>query len=369
MKILELAKFYHPHHGGIETLLRSWCEGFVRKGAEVDCVVANETGRASFEMIDGVKVHRYASFGEVLSTSISPAYLGAIRRFSPDITHSHFPNPLADAAVLLAPADAPVFLTYHSDVIRQKNIMKLYGALLNRLLARVQKIIVATPLHIEFSQWLPQFKSKCEVIPFGINLEKFAPAKQDLALQADLKKMAAGKCILLSIGRLVGYKGHAFLIEALRKLPGTQLWIIGVGPLEDKLKTQATELGVMDQVKFLGSIPDGKLSAYIYACDIFVMPSITPNEAFGLVQVEAMACGKPVVSCNLRSGVPFVNQHEKTGLLVPPSNSTALADAISRLQKNEGWRIELGQNARNRAVSEFEESVMVDRYWQCFTDT
>jgi rhamnosyl/mannosyltransferase len=125
-------------------------------------------------------------------------------------------------------------------------------------------------------------------------------------------------------------------------------------------------LGVANRVRFWGAVGDDQLPALLTACDVFVLPSITPNEAFGLVQVEAMACGKPVISCSLRSGVPWVNQAGQTGLIVPPADAKALASACRQLLQDEGLRARLGQTGRQRAEREFDETVMVKRYWQCF---
>jgi rhamnosyl/mannosyltransferase len=365
MKILELGKFYPPHHGGIETLLRSWCEGFIQCGAEVDCVVANDIARTVHEEIDRVRVHRFASYGLALSTSLCPKYLSCARRYRADIWHVHFPNPLADIASICGPQKTPLVLSYHSDVIRQAALMNLYRPILERLLKRATSIVVATPRHIDYSPWLTRHRRKCEVIPYGIDLARFEekPASSPVVEQA--RERAAGRPILLTIGRLVEYKGQRYLIEALRKLEAV-LWVVGTGPLEDELRKQAIELGVQERVQFWGGVTDQLLPAILHACDVFVLPSITPNEAFGVVQVEAMICGKPVVSCALRSGVPYVNLDAITGLVVPPMDSSALADSLRQLLSQPKLRSQLGQAGRKRAKQEFEVGVMIRRYWEHF---
>ncbi|MEW6161497.1 MAG: glycosyltransferase [Verrucomicrobiota bacterium] len=363
MKIVELGKFYPPHYGGIETLLRSWCEGFVASGAEVDCVVAHDHAQTVHEQIGGVRVHRFASFGTLLSTSICPGYLRALGRYPADLWHSHFPNPLADVAVLTSSRRTPLVISYHSDIVRQAGLMRLYGGVVRRLLDRAARIIVATPRHFEFSPWLQPFAAKTEVIPFGINLDRLSAV--DPAHVAEFRARAKEHPILLTIGRLVGYKGHRYLLEAARELDAL-VWIVGNGPLETELRRLTREWQLEDRVRFWGSVSDADLPAMLHACDVFVLPSITPNEAFGLVQVEAMACGKPVVSCDLRSGVPFVNQHGVTGLVVPPANSSALAEALKRLLGDEELRQQMGRAGRDRAHKEFAEKVMIERYWACF---
>lgn len=364
MKILELGKFYPPYRGGMETLLRVWSEGFAQRGAEVTCVVANDQPRTVRESLNGVQVHRLASYGTAMSTSICPGYLGATRRHSADLWHMHAPNPLADLACLRGDSRTPLIVSYHSDVIRQARLMRLYSPLLRRLLERADVIVVGTPLHIEHSPWLPQFRDKCEVIPFGLDLARF---KSTPALDEEVSKFRAAsndKPVIFTVGRLVGYKGIRHLIEATAKLDAV-LWIGGTGPLEGELRQQAQELGVAGRVEFLGAIPEAQLPARMRACDVFVLPSITPNEAFGLVQVEAMACGRPVVSCDLPSGVPWVNLDGVTGLIVPPADASALAIALQRLFKDARLREQMGEAGRLRAEREFDQSIMLDRYWNC----
>ncbi len=144
------------------------------------------------------------------------------------------------------------------------------------------------------------------------------------------------------------------------------LWLVGTGPLEAELKARAEALGLGNRVRFWGAVEDELLPSILHACDVFAFPSITPNEAFGLVQVEAMACGKPVICCDLKSGVPFVNLHQQTGLVVPPQDTQALRAALIQLLSNPAQAHSLGQAGRTRAHNEFSLQVMVDRYWGCF---
>lgn len=367
MNIVELGKFYPPERGGIETLLHSFCTGFTRLGATVDCIVANRAPASIHETIDGVRVHRLASLGEAFSTSMCPTYPMSTRRRGIDIIHAHTPNPLADAAILAAPRTTPVVLTWHSDIVRQKSVLRLYRPLLNAVLRRANRIVVATPHHIDYSEWLPPWRSKTLVIPFGLRLERFAPSPARAAAAERLRHQAGGRTILLNVGRLVGYKGQKFAIEALTRTPAV-LWLAGTGPLETSLRQLAAELGVADRVVFWGNVSDEDLPTLFHACDLFVFPSISPNEAFGLVQVEAMACGKPVIACNLRSGVPYVCLDGVTGLIVPPGNPEELSAAIRRLTADAALRQRLGAAAQKRAFEEFAEPVMLARYWKLMTE-
>jgi rhamnosyl/mannosyltransferase len=361
MKILELGKFYPPVRGGIETLLKSLCEGFVRKGAEVECVVANNRAATLRENINGVNVQRLRSFGTLFSTSLCPGYIAAAKKSNANIWHTHFPNPNADRAILAAPDRARIVITYHSEIVRQAWMMKLYGPIVERTLRRADRIVVASPKHLEHCRFLQPHLKKCVVIPFGIDA-----AKLTAPIPISLHMPTGPRPILLTVGRLVGYKGHRYLIEAMRNIQAT-LWIVGSGPLENELRQQAAQSGLSERVHFLGNVADDQLPALYQACDIFVLPSITPNEAFGVVQLEAMACGKPVVSCDLASGVPWVNQHEATGLIVPPRDANALGNAIQKIANDSALANRLGEAGRARVANEFTEQRMIDSYHNLFT--
>lgn len=366
MRILELGKFYPPYKGGMETLVESWSRGFVRRGAEVNCVVANTRNETVHEVMDGVKVHRVASYGSFLSTSLCPGYLGATRDYPSDVWQVHFPNPLADFACLRGDPRTPLVLTYHSDIVRQSVALRLYRPILERLLRRADRIVVATPNHLKYSAWLPAYAEKVEVIPFGIDQRRFntTPPAEHVEI-ARLKALAGGKPILLNIGRLVGYKGQSCLLEALAGLDAV-VWFAGTGPLLDDLQQQVARLNLTDRVKFWGGVDDTQLAALLKACDVFVLPSITPNEAFAIVQIEAMACGKPVISTDLPSGVPWVNQHEVTGLVVKPGDVPALRNSIHQLITDPVRARRYGENGLRRAQTEFTEERMIERYWDLF---
>jgi glycosyltransferase involved in cell wall biosynthesis len=132
--------------------------------------------------------------------------------------------------------------------------------------------------------------------------------------------------------------------------------LIGNGPLREELEAQSRSLGIHDRVTILSGVAD--VVPYYHAADLFVLPSVNRSEAFGLVQLEAMACGKPVVNTSLNSGVPFVSRHEETGLTVAPGDSDALAGAITRLLRDPELCARLGAAAQLRAESEFNVEIM-----------
>jgi glycosyltransferase involved in cell wall biosynthesis len=368
MRILELGKFYAPERGGIETLLKIWAEGFVAAGDDVRCVVANRRWRTESETKERVPVVRLGSFGMAFSTSLCPAYPFSGRRWRSDVIHAHAPNPLADLAILAAPRRTPVVISWHSDVIRQQALMKLYAPIQRAVLRRADVVVVATENHLRYSPWLTPIASKVRVIPFGLDLDRFRSTPEVEASAARWRGKARGQTVFLNLGRLVGYKGQRFAIEALGRLPHGVLWIAGTGPLEAELRELAKRCGVAERVEFLGDVPDSELPGLLHACDVFVFPSITPNEAFGLVLVEAMACGKPLVACDLKSGVPCVCRDGINGLVVPPSDTIALATAMRSLLDRKELRVTLGGAGKQLAESEFSAPVMVARYRSLFRE-
>lgn len=373
MRILELGKFYPPEKGGIETLLRQCSEGFVGQGAEVDCVVGRGPTFDGSILENGssvqrsVRIHRVRTFGHFFRTSMAPGYLLAARRWPADVIHAHFPNPLSDVACLLAPRSTPIVLSWHCDIcIRQRYMIHLYSPIQRALLRRVDRIVVATPNHLEFSNFLPEYRKKVVVIPYGLDLERFQLSEMQMGRVAELRMLAAGRSVLLNVGRLVGYKGQCHAIEALRDVADAELWLVGSGPLEADLRRLAAEVGVADRVRFFVDVSDAELPLYFKACDIFVFPSTTPAEGFGLVQVEAMACGKPLVASNVQSGVTYVCSDGVNGLVVPVGDPAALATALNRLLSTPELSRRLGEVGRSRAFAEFSSPVMIRGFMDLF---
>ena len=362
MRVLQLGKFYDPFLGGMETVLKEICESLAHE-VQFQVVVANTCWRTEHENRK-VPVTRVGSLGKLLSCSIAPTYPLWARKFDPDLIHVHLPNPLAELSGLLAKRDVPVVAQFHSDVVRQRNLLKVYGPFLEAFYRRASCIIVPTPRHIEISQFVSRHRDKCRVVPFGVPLSRFD-------LDEDGKKkvdgLRDGMPSVLCVGRLVSYKGVEYLLRAMESVKA-RLWIIGVGPLEDSLKHLAAQLGLTDRVQFLGKVSEADLMAYYHACDVFVLPSITNAEMFGVVQLEAMACRKPVISTDLPTGVSWVNQHEKTGYIVPRENVGELAGAIRRLLDSAQLREEMGEAGRTRVEENFTSTKMAEAMLQVYQE-
>jgi rhamnosyl/mannosyltransferase len=249
---------------------------------------------------------------------------------------------------------------HHADLLRPWWAPHTYGRLQRALYRRADCVIVSSPALAADSPLVAQAR-RVAVIPFGIPLERYR--RSDPAEQARIDRIRAGAPgpRVLFVGRFVYYKGVQLLIEAMAKCPGT-LVLIGEGPLEAELRQRTVALGLQDRVLFVGRVSDDELPAYYRASDVFVLPSVAKTEAFGVVQVEAMAAGLPVVSTNLPTGVPWVNQDGLTGLVVEPGDAGALAGAIGALLGDADFRSRLARQAAARAEALFSRQRMIDRF-------
>ncbi len=356
MKILHIYKDYHPVVGGMENHIRMLAEGAVERGLEVTVLVTSPTRRTETREMKGVKVIKAGRLATRASTPLSPALFLWVRRLKPDITHLHFPYPWGEMAHLMFGRSPRTVITYQSDIVRQKNLLRLYRPFLERALARADRIIATSPQYIHSSPYLSQVAKKCVVIPLGIELERFQRARRE-----EVRGLRAkyDPPLLLFVGILRYYKGLQYLIRAMRHI-NARLLVVGSGPMAEEWQTLTVRLGLTDKVFFLGQHVED-LPAYYQACDLFVFPSSHRSEAFGTVQVEAMACGKAVICTELGTGTSYVNIDGETGLVVPARDPDALTEAINRLLTDEARRVEMGEKGRKRAMQEFSHEIMIDR--------
>lgn len=325
-------------------------------------MLVTNTGRQTLEeVIDGVRVIKAGRLATVSSAPLSVSLFAWMRRLEADLIHLHFPYPIGEMAYLFAGRGRPMVMTYHSDIVRQKVLMQFYKPFWRRILRAARVICVSNPNYIRTSDYLRPHADKCRVIPHGSDLRQFAPTPEVIA-RAGAIRAETGTPIVLFAGLLRYYKGAQYLIEAMASVPAASLLIAGAGPMGAEWRARADALGLGDRVKFLGRVSDPELRALFHACDVFCLPSIHRSESWGSVQVEALACGKPVVSTELGTGTSWVNQHEQTGLVVPPMDVAALSGALNRLLGDAGLRARFGAAAAARAAAELDADVMVDRY-------
>jgi len=329
VRVLQLGKYYEPYVGGIETHLRSLADGLVARGVAVEVLVHNSGRRTVRETVRGVPVTRVGALARLMSTELSPRLVTELSR-QYDILHLHTPHPMGMLAYLAArtPPHALV-VTHHSDIVRQARVRALLRPVFQKVMDRAQAVIATSRAYLDSSPELAPVKGKAAIIPYGIDLARFSPSLRESEAARGIRARF-GERLILATGRLIYYKGFEVLLDALPRVSG-HLLIAGDGPLRASLEQRARNRGVADRVTFLGAVQNDAMAPYYGAADVFVLPSIARSEAFGIVQIEALASGVPVVNTSLDSGVPSVSLDGVTGATVPPKDPTALADALTRL--------------------------------------
>lgn len=368
IKVLQVNKLYHPFTGGVERVVQQIAEG-LQDDVNMKVLVCNEQKESVSETINGVKIHRSGSLGMLGNMPVSLKFIFDLRKAAKDadIIQFHMPFPIGDLAGLLSGFNGKIVLWWHSDVVRQKKMMILYKPVMEMFLKRANAIIVATQGHIDGSQYLKPYVNKCVIIPYGVDpaIEKKADEWFEKTKNRTEEKKDTPVTFLF-VGRLVYYKGCKILLKAFRKVKNARLIMIGSGVMERELKELAVSYGVRDRVVFTGNVSDEKLERYFAECDVFVLPSIVRSEAFGLVQIEAMAYGKPVINTNLPSGVPYVSIHKETGLTVEPENAGELAKAMQWMVDHPKERIEMGNRARLRVKEKYQMSEMIKNVYDLY---
>ncbi len=361
MKILQLGKFYPPDIGGIETVMYDITDVLNQDSAiQCDVLCSNNDYTYKLETFNGYKIIRTKTFGKYFSTSITPQMIYKLKQIvnGYDLIHIHLPDPMANLAMFIVnPKKQKIVLHWHSDIIKQKYLLKLYEPLQNWLMKKADKIIATTPKYIEESKYLQIYKDKCISIPIGIDETKLI-ANEDKVLE--LKNQYKDKRIIFSLGRLAYYKGFEFLIESAKYLDDSYIILIGGGgELKESLESIIVNNNLQNKVKLLGRIEDIDLGSYYEACDIYCLSSIVKSEAFGIVQIEAMSFSKPVVATKIEgSGVDWVNQDGISGVNVEPKNSKALAEGFKNII-NDKYN-DYSQGAVNRFNNNFKRLKMTN---------
>jgi rhamnosyl/mannosyltransferase len=358
MRVLQLGKFYEPVVGGIETHLSLLADSLSASGVDVEVLVHNTDRRTVRESIRRVPVTRVGSFGRILSADLSPGLIGELSRPF-DILHLHVPHPMGMLAYLLAKTSShALVVTHHSDIVKQARLRVALQPLFRAVMRRADAVVATSDRYVASSAELAPYRSKVRVIPYGIDLASFNPELRNGPRARELRRQY-GSPLLLAVGRLIYYKGFDVLLDAMKNVRG-HLLLVGDGPLLQPLKERARRNAVHDRVTFVGSVHNADMGPYYGAADLFVLPSVARSEAFGIVQIEAMASGLPVVNTALSSGVPSVSLDGVTGLTVEPMSAPALARALTRLLEDNVLRARFAAAGRQRALDMYTEQRMGD---------
>jgi len=371
MRILQIGKYYPPSRGGMETVLRLMCEGLLDRGHDVTALVSGPGWKDRRETIAGPRSGRAGWLlragtpvtvnGQPLSPGLPRLLAGVLRDDAPDLVQLHLPHPAACAAVLRAlprgaGAGPALCIWYHADITRQRLGARLVRPLVRACLGRADGVAVSTATLRDGSSLLAPHRERVRVIPFGIDADGWAATTP------------APDGPFLFVGRLVYYKGLRLLIEAVRRTPEARLVVVGGGPLRRGLERQALGEGLAGRVRFAGELSDGDLRREMGEARALVLPSDGAGETFGVVQLEAMAAGLPVISTRLPTGVAEVNCDGETGRVVPPGDTAALAAALAEILAAPETARAWGEAGRKRVGARFGRDTMLDALEAWYAD-
>ncbi|KFB10846.1 glycosyltransferase [Nitratireductor basaltis] len=358
MKILHVYKTYYPDDvTGVPRFIHTLAESTYKRGFHHEVLAPSAHPSKNAIKISNHKVFQVKQNFRISSTSISLSILSKFKSLSSDadVVHYHFPWPIADIMHLVSGISKPSVLTYHSDIVRQRRHMWLYNPLMNAFLDRMDAIVATSPAYRQTSCVLQKRLLQTQVIPIGLPERQDVPAGILSAMRAKV-----GEGFILFVGALRYYKGINYLLQAAR---ATKLPLVIAGKNQD-LRLDLRSLP--ENIVYLGEVTEMEKEALLTLCSGFVLPSHVRSEAFGIALVEAARAGKPMISCEIGTGTSFVNAHGETGIVVPPADSKALADAMRRLLSDRILRQKMGTSARRRFLQRFHAGVMAQNYTEVY---
>lgn len=366
MKVLHFYRTYYPDSfGGVEQVIRQLVVGTSRLGVDADVLTLTRDKQNLELEFEGHKVHRAPLNFEIASTGFSWSALARFTELSKeaDLIHYHFPWPFMDIAHFFAKVKKPSVVTYHSDIVRQKYLLKLYQPLKFRFLDDVDRIVATSPNYLATSPVLERYKDKTEIITYGLD-KSIYPSIDPVTLEKWRAKF--GGKFFLFVGMLRYYKGLHILLEAIA---GTDIpvVIVGSGPIENELKQQARTLGIKN-VHFLGALPETDKVALLTLCYALAFPSHLRSEAFGISLLEGAMFAKPMISSEIGTGTSYVNTANVTGLVVPPNDPMALRQALAYLLDNPQAAADMGKRAYERYRDLFTADKMAQNYVRLYQE-
>jgi rhamnosyl/mannosyltransferase len=360
MRVLHFFKTYWPDtFGGVERTIHALAKGCHAHGIEADVLALSPKPKPEPFVFDDHLVTQVKCDLDVASTGFSRDAFGAFRRLArqADVINYHFPWPFMDMVELAVPHGKPVVVTYHSDIVKQKLLLKLYSPLMHRFLSRADRIIATSPNYLASSPVLQRHRDKVQVVPLGLDEADYPPA--DSARLAQWRQRFPGGFFLF-VGVLRYYKGIHILYEAA-KLTNLPVVVIGGGGAEDEYRNRAAADGLTN-LHFLGPLEDADKTALLSLCQALTFPSHLRSEAFGLSLVEAAMACKPMISCEIGTGTSYVNIDGETGFTIAPNDPQALASTMQKLWQNDELCLRYGMAARQRYEANFTAEQMTNAY-------
>jgi len=335
-------------------------QGLASRGIDTRMLCAVGEGDYWDEAVSNPLLIPVRSLAKVAATMIAPGMIWKLRHIARDydIIHIHHPDPMAALSLFLSGYKGIVILHWHSDILKQKGLLKLYMPLQKWLVRRADRIVGTTPVYVRESPFLKDVQDKVTYMPIGVEKPEPVPTED------------TGVKIVYSLGRLVEYKGFRYLVEAGKYLPeGYRIVIGGSGPLREELETEIENMGLKGKVELIGRVPDGEMLRRYCEAKVFVIPSIWKTEAFGIVQIEAMSLGKPVIATKIPgSGTAWVGGDGISGISVEPQDAKAIANAVLKICENDETYLEFSRRASERYLSMFTLERMIDNCKRIYDD-
>lgn len=353
MKVLQVFKdYFPPTYGGIEQHINEVVHSST--GIQFSVLTSSRSRKFVVDDDDGVRIIRTPEYFRPVSTPITPKWSSLLRRSGADLLHFHMPNPFGELMYLTSRTPTPMIVSYQGDIVGRRALVPLFKPFQRKFLEHARLVVVSNPGMID-SPILSDFEEKCRIVPFGVDPNRWKARP----IQSDEIRDRFDPPITLFVGRLAHYKGLDFLVEAMKSIEGSCL-IVGDGPRRQEVETRIANAGLTNRVHLVGHLAESDKTSYYHAADLFVLPSTSRAESFGIVMLEAMACGVPVVSTELGTGTSWVNKHRSTGLVVQPGDAVVLAGAITTLLRDEDKRRQMGVAAAQRVREHFTKKNMLE---------
>lgn len=360
MKILHVYKtFLNDSFGGVEQVITQIATSSDSRAFEHAVVSLTKYPESSVVRVGGVENFRFKETFNLASNSVSLKLLTSFGKLVKDydVIHYHFPWPFADLLHLFWRIQKPSVLTYHSDIVRQKNMLRLYKPLMHRFLKQMNNIVATSPHYVETSDVLQLYRDKVSVIPIGLTKSQY-----ELKDKARLHhwRQQLGPRFFLFMGVMRYYKGLHILLDALKDST-YPVALVGDGPMMAELKAHAVRLR-LNNVHFLGQVSEEDKMALLELASGIVFPSHLRSEAFGVSLLEGAMFGKPLISTEIGTGTSYINKDGETGIVVPPCDPKALRSAMDWMWENPDAATRMGDAAEKRYWDLFTGLQMVSRY-------
>lgn len=364
MRVLHFYKTYLPDSmGGIEQVIFQLCDSSDRLGIDNTVLTLSNDPAPGPISIRQHKVHQARMDFQLASTGFSYSVFKKFRELAAeaDVINYHFPWPFMDLVHFCSALNKPYVVTYHSDIVRQRHLLKLYRPLMRRFLNGADRIVAASPNYVHTSDVLKEYRDKTQIITYGLNKASYPQRDAERIAQWKAK---LGERFFLFVGVMRYYKGLHILLDALKGVDYPVV-IVGAGPLEKELHAQAQALGLRN-LHFLGRLGDEDKVALLELSYAIVFPSHLRSEAFGISLLEGAMYGKPMISSEIGTGTSYINIHNETGLVVPPSNPEAFREAMRTLWDNPAQAREMGIRAEERYRQLFTSEEMGRKWLQLY---